>query len=448
MKNQISKWRSPCVGERANAWITALLKMPIDIEERSSKDIKALIHALRIRQLELQLQNEELQRKQRELQTSRDEYADLYDISPAGYITTSANGIILRANRTISILLGVENQALIGESLSRFIAKEALDLFHCYQKMRPETDGRRTCELVMLKGDGSRFDAQLDSIPAADSEGNFTQTRTIVLDVSKRKKMEKTLRESEAQSRETQKMAAIGIMAGGITHDFNNLLMVILGNIELVRERVRGDHLLTSSLNAAQRAGFRAAEIIKQLSLVSRQKDASGTPLRMSAVLEASMKCLKNILPAGIELKQNVSADMDTVVANEGRIHQVLSLLFDNAVEAIGEAGGQITISLNNAVIGSGTAIPLHDLSPARYLKLSVSDTGPGIDPSILDNIFTPYFTTKDFGKGKGFGLALVYGIIKNHNGRIFVSSEVGKGTTFDIYLPVIEKEGAPLSEN
>ncbi|MFH0725764.1 MAG: ATP-binding protein [Pseudomonadota bacterium] len=446
MKDHPRKWYSSSVRDKAEAWMTTDQNKAFDLTGLSGKEIKALIHELRVHQIELEMQNTELRRTQLELQAARDEYADLYDFSPVGYCTTSADGVILKANKTLSTLLGVEKSELMGEPLSRFVSKEAQDIFYFHRKNLLESNGDRTCELVMVKADGSRFDAQLDSIPVADTLGDLTQTRTAVSDISERKKLEQALRESETQLRHTHKMTAIGIMAGGIAHDFNNLLMVILGNIELAEDRGQKSCNIASHLDAARRAASRAAGIVKQILHVSRQKDTPGTPVRITAVVDASLKRFSALLPPGIEIKREFSADIDTVVANETQIHRVLMNLCDNAVEAIGKSGGQITIGLTNEVIGKNAAFSPRHLLPGCYLKLSVKDTGNGIDPRILDQIFTPYFTTKGVGKGTGFGLAVVYGILLNHNGRIFVSSEVGKGTTFDLYLPIVESDGGLVS--
>jgi PAS domain S-box-containing protein len=440
MKSNPRKWYSSSVRDKAEAWMTTLQEKTLDVAGLPGKEIKSLLHELRVHQIELEMQNNELRRTQLALQTALDEYADLYDFSPAGYCTMSADGVILKSNRTLSALIGVEKPLLMGEPLSRFVSKEAQDVFYFYRKRLFETDGAKTCELVMVKADGAQFDAQLDSVPVADAQGHFTLTRTMVSDISERKKMEKALRESEEKLRQTLNMTAIGTMAGGIAHDFNNLLMVILGNIELAQDRVPGDSNITAPLDSARKAGMRAAEKIKQILRVSRQKDTPSTPVRITAIVEASLNHFSTSLPPGMELKREFSADIDTVAAHENQIHQVLTHLCDNAVEAMGKTGGQMTIGLKNVVIAKDAAVSLRYLLPGRYLNLSVSDTGHGIDPRILDQIFTPYFTTKSMAKGRGFGLAVVYGILLNHNGRIFVSSELGKGTTVDIYLPVQDR--------
>jgi PAS domain S-box-containing protein len=439
MKNHLQKWYSSSTRDKAEAWITTFQQKSFDFKGLSAKEIESLLHEVRIHHVELEMQNTELRRTQLELQAARDEYADLYDFSPVGYCTMTADGVIVKANTTVATLLGVEKSALMDEPLSRFVSTETQDIFYFHRKKLLETDSARTCEIVMVKADGSRFDAQLDSIPVTAVPGNLPQTRTAVSDIGERKKLEKALRESEMQLRHTHKMTAIGIMAGGIAHDFNNLLMIILGNIELAEDLGQKKYNIASHLDAARKAASRAAGIVKQILHVSRQKDTPDTPVRITAVVDASLKRFSALLPPGIEIKREFSADIDTVIANEPQIHRVLMNLCDNAVEAMGKSGGQITIGLANEVIEKNTAFSPRHLLPGCYLKLSVKDTGNGIDPRVLDQIFTPYFTTKGVGKGTGFGLAVVYGILLNHNGRIFVSSEVGKGTTFDIYFPVVE---------
>ncbi len=422
------------------SWAAAFPDSSRNLKGLSGKKIKALVHALRVHRIELELQNNELRRTQLELQATRDKYIDLYDFSPVGYITTSADGTILNANRAVSTLLKTEKHELMGELFFHFVTRETKDLLYLHRKKLYETDAPQSCELVMMKSDGSMFDAQLNSILVADSHGDFTQIRTTVFDISERKKMEKALRESEAQLRLFHKMAAVGTMAGGIAHDFNNLLMVMLGNIELAENWARGkSKAAMENLDAARGACIRAAGIIKQILHVSRQKNSPRKPIRMTSVVQASLARV-DAVSADIEIKREFFAENDTIIADPGQIHQVLINLCDNALQAMEEKGGRLTIGLTNAAIKEDAAFP-HNLLPGNYLKFSVSDTGPGIEPRILDQIFTPYFTTKDIGKGSGLGLAVVYGILLNHNGRIFVSTEKGEGTTFDMYFPVKEKE-------
>ncbi len=440
MKNHLRKESRSSIHHNAEDRAAIFPDSLHDLKGLSGKKIKALVQALRVHQIELELQNNELRRTQLELQATRDKYIDLYDFSPVGYITTSADGTILNANRAVSTLLKTEKHELMGELFFHFVTIETKDLLYLHRKKLYETDAPQSCELVMMKSDGSMFDAQLNSILVADSHGDFTQIRTTVFDISERKKMEKALRESEAQLRLFHKMVAVGTMAGGIAHDFNNLLMVMLGNIELAENWARGkSKAAMENLDTARGACIRAAGIIKQILHVSRQKNSPRKPIKMTSVVQASLARV-DAVSAGIEIKREFFAENDTIIADPGQIHQVLINLCDNALQAMEEKGGRLTIGLTNAAIKEDAAFP-HNLLPGNYLKFSVSDTGPGIEPRILDQIFTPYFTTKDNGKGSGLGLAVVYGILLNHNGRIFVSTEKGEGTTFDMYFPVKEKE-------
>ena len=201
MENHFRKENRIGFRHETESWSGAFPEMAYDLKALSSDKIKALVHALRVHQVELEMQNTELRRTQLELQAARDEYVDLFDFSPVGYITTTSDGFIVKANKTVSTLLGTESASLTGEPLSRFVSKETQDRFYFHRKKLFETDVAQTCELVMVKADGSVFDAQLESIPVADSRGNFTQIRTAVSDISERKKMEKALRGSEAQLR-------------------------------------------------------------------------------------------------------------------------------------------------------------------------------------------------------------------------------------------------------
>ncbi len=238
-------------------------------------------------------------------------------------------------------------------------------------------------------------------------------------------------------------------MAGGIAHDFNNILSAITGNTEIaLYYELSEEHPARQSMEQVLNASRRATDLVKQILAFSRQEEQELRQIRVAPVVKEALKLLRASLPTTIEIGQNIAAESDTVLGDPGQIHQVLMNLCTNASHAMREEGGVLEVILQNAAFGLPTA-DLEDNekqseidpAPGQYLKLSISDTGHGMERSVLERIFDPYFTTKIVEEGTGLGLAVVHGIIKSFGGMINVQSEPGKGTTFNVFLPVIKHE-------
>jgi len=254
-----------------------------------------------------------------------------------------------------------------------------------------------------------------------------------------RDRQEKRSDKLQAQLRQAQKMEAIGTLAGGIAHDFNNILFNILGFTELAILDVPDGSNIKQDLKGVLKAGRRAEDLVQQILAFSRQREQEKKPLRVSLIVKEAMKFLRASLPTTIELRQNIDKDTGIVEADSTQIHQVLMNLCTNGYHAMKEEG-ILKVSLMNVYIDADAEKQFPDMSSGPYLRLSVSDTGHGMPPDVKERIFEPYFTTKEIGEGTGLGLAVVHGIVKDHGGAITVYSEPGKGSTFHVYLPVIEK--------
>ena len=265
-----------------------------------------------------------------------------------------------------------------------------------------------------------------------------------VTDITKHKLAEEEKEKLESQLRQAQKMESIGTLASGIAHDFNNILSIIFGYNELAMEEkdpVNRQHHLEELKKGAERA----KELVAQILAFSRKAEQQQQPLQISLIIKEALKMLRASIPTTIEIKQNI-ASTGLVMADPTQIHQVIMNLCTNAYHAMRETGGTLAVSLDEVGIGAedyGYA----DLTPGKYLKLEVSDTGCGIEPKILEKIFEPYFTTKKPGEGTGMGLAVVHGIVKSHHGHITVYSEPGKGTSFHVYLPLTEQVALALPD-
>jgi signal transduction histidine kinase len=254
-----------------------------------------------------------------------------------------------------------------------------------------------------------------------------------------RKRASKEKEDLEQQLRQSQKMEAIGRLAGGIAHDFNNLLTVISGNAELFFYELQQDNPLRTYIEDIKQASERGAELIRQLLAFSRHQIMEMKILDINLLLKNLNKMLNRIIGDDVELVTVFKEDLGKVKVDEGQIMQVIMNLTVNARDAM-PGGGKLTVETTNVILDEIYCETHKEVTPGRYVMLSVSDTGQGMTPKVKEQIFEPFFTTKEMGKGTGLGLSTVYGIVKQSGGHIQVYSEVGWGTTFKIYLPRIDE--------
>lgn len=281
--------------------------------------------------------------------------------------------------------------------------------------------------------DGSLFEEEATISPVKNSAGEITNFIAVKRDVSKEVSLAKQLRQAT-------KMEAIGTLAGGIAHDFNNILAAILGYSEMARAQLPGDDPIGKDLDQVIKAGRRATDLVKQILTFSRQGEEDLKPLKVQIILKEVLKLLRSSLPATIQLKESIDTKCGSILADSTQIHQVLMNLCTNAKHAIGSELGTLSLSLSEVEISAPNTIAgCPQIVHGLYLDLEISDTGCGMDSLTQSKIFDPFFTTKEKGQGTGLGLSVVHGIIKQHKGEMTVSSELGQGTIFHIYLPVID---------
>ena len=413
----------------------------------STEEVRKLFYELQTHQIELEMQNEELRKAHAELELSRDRYSDLYDFAPVGYFTLSEKGLIVEANLTLAEMLCVERRFLLKSPLSKFIVEKDQDVYYLHHRRLQETKERQTCELQMRGKTGEEFWARLECVLMEDSEGRSLGIRSVMIDVTERKRSEEEKRDLEDQLRQAQKMEAIGTLAGGIAHDFNNILGIIMGNCELALKDVPDWNPAHYNLEEVSKAAVRARDMVKQILAFSRRTEQQVKPVHMGPLVKESLKMLRVSIPSTIEIREELSMDKDTVRADPAQINQVILNLCTNAAHAMREKGGVISVCLKSRTLEEDATAVHPDLAPGAYLDLAVSDTGHGMDQEVVERIFDPFFTTKETGEGTGMGLSVVHGIVKNHGGAILVESEPGESTVFHIYLPLIEVEAEQAEE-
>ncbi len=330
-----------------------------------------------------------------------------------------------------------------GFSLPEVMGKTFLDLGLWLTGEDRETFGSALKATGSLKAFETRFQTKQGIRSVLLSADTITLRQCpcmliVIKDITELKRSQQERALVEAQLRQGQKLEALGTLAGGIAHDFNNILGIIMGYAELSRMETEEGSSLGNNLREVLNASERAKELVKQILTFSRRSEDRKLALQLGSTVKEAMKILRPSLPSTIEIKTEVLSE-STVLADPTQIHQVLLNLCTNAAHSMRDRGGVLEVSLEDIVVDDEHAQPLKSIPPGHCVKLTVKDTGHGIDPAIIDSIFDPFFTTKGLGEGTGLGLSVVHGIVQGHGGIIDVESTVGKGTTFTVIIPALE---------
>ena len=381
----------------------------------------------------------ERKRTEEALLHSETQFRTLVDNAPVG-IVIQTRGNIAYANNMAMDAFGTQyKKDLLGKPVLELVAPP----FHELVKERTRLVNQEKRNLLALKYqfvnfEGSPFDVEVLSVPIHYQGENGALV--FFQDITQKIKQEADKEKLEAQLRQAQKMEAIGTLAGGIAHDFNNILGVVIGFAEMAMRKSQGQRDYTGELQHILRAGERARDLVRQILTFSRKVEVELTPLDLNKELERTAELLGRTLPKMISIETNLATDLMPIRANANQLEQIMLNLAANAQHAMPD-GGRLTIDTQNITLTGEYCSKHLEVKPGRYVLLQVSDTGKGMDKRTKEQIFDPFYTTKDVGAGTGLGLSTVFGIVKAFHGQISCYSEVGLGTTFKIYFPAYEDE-------
>ncbi|MBF0224901.1 MAG: PAS domain S-box protein [Desulfobacterales bacterium] len=358
---------------------------------------------------------------------------DLVRSSNEGIIGETLEGIVETWNRGAEKIYGYTSDEMLGNQISILIPENRIPEFDEIIGKIKKGDRVEQFETERKRKDGKIINVSLTVSPIKTSDGKITGASIIARDFTEKIKIENQLRHS-------QKLEAIGALAGGIAHDFNNILFPIMGYAEMTRDYAN-DNSIKNNMEQIILASERARKLVEQILTFSRQKEEMKKPVQIKLIVKEVIKLLKASFPSTIAIKQSLMKDTPYVLADTTQIHQIVMNLCTNAYYAMREKGGTLEIKLKEIQLTQEDIISEPDLIPGLYILLTVADTGTGIERHLLERIFESYFTTKPVGEGTGLGLSTVHGIVKSFGGKISVYSEIGQGTTFNIYLPCIKAE-------
>jgi PAS domain S-box-containing protein len=388
----------------------------------------------------------ERKRSETELRESEEQWRDVFENNPTMYFMIDAGGRIMALNPFGAEQLGYGVDELVGQPVLSIIYESDRDAVRGYFAGCLEHLGRATSwEARKVHRDGKVLWVRETGKAVSRASG------TIVLlaceDITERKEVEAEKDRLEAQLRQSHKMEAMGTLAGGIAHDFNNILGAILGYGELAQQALAEGSDVRRYVDNVMQAGGRAKSLVDRILAFSRSGMSELSPINVQAVIEETLELLAAAsLSPGMRLEKRLNAGGAAIVGDATQLHQVAMNLFTNALQAM-ESGGLLTVALDREHVARDLGLSHCTLPVGAYVRLRVSDTGSGIPPHVLERMFDPFFTTKGAGKGTGLGLSLVHGIVADLDGGIDVSTVVGLGTTFTIWLPCTGEAALPSTD-
>jgi PAS domain S-box-containing protein len=389
---------------------------------------------------------EKLARESEERSESEERYRLLIENAPDAIITLDSQGRFSSINPFCETFTGWTREEWLGKPFTSLVHPD--DLERAQSSFNDTLHGRKApmTELRVKNKSGEFIWMEFILTPQTHHE-KVDGILAIGRDISARHHAARAQEALELQLRRAQKMEAIGRLAGGIAHDFNNFLAIIMANCGIARMDVIGSHPVAERLEQIDRASLRAAALVQQILTFSHNREQERAVMNLKPTLKEAAKMLRSTLPPSVEIRTQFNADCPCVLADAGQIQQVILNLATNSAHAMKEKGGVLDIALNAIQVDEELASRNPDLRPGPYLSVTVSDSGHGMDAATQERIFEPFFTTKPQGEGSGLGLSVVHGIVKSHEGAISLYSEVGRGTSFTIYLPAAKGSDASQTE-
>ena len=380
------------------------------------------------------------------LRESEERYRSVVDNSHDAILILDDHLRMIYVNNEFRRILGFSNDEMEGEKFESILSEDSLP-FERDKFLRGDKgeDVQSDRECTMIRKDGEERLGKISATLIEDSAGEV-KTVIQILDITEQLRAKEDKKQLEVQLRHAQKMEAVGTLAGGVAHDFNNLLQAIQGYSDLLLLEKDKDTPDYRELQEIKHAAQSASELTQQLLTFSRKVESNLRPVDLNNEVGQIHKLLKRVIPMMIETELHLADTLGTINADPAQLGQILMNLGVNARDAMPD-GGKLVIETANVFLDENYCKMHLGAVPGNYVLLSISDNGEGMDKSTLEHIFEPFYTTKEIGKGTGLGLAIVYGIIKSHNGYIMCYSEQGEGTTFKVYLPVIEQEAVLKDE-
>lgn len=376
-------------------------------------------------------------RKQEEEERHR--LATAVDQATEAIVIADAKGVIQYVNPALEQSTGYSREEIIGQKPSLWKSGKH-DLSFYENLWNTITKGSVwKGHIVNKKKNGILYEEETSISPIRDEAGIITNYVAVKKDITHEKELEEQLRQS-------QKMEAIGTLAGGIAHDFNNILQGIFMSLQLLEMKLPKDSPAKKRLENIFNFSKRAANLVKQILTLSRRTDKKFTTLQIAPLVKEVLNMVRSTLPTTITIHQNISKACGNISGNLTQIHQVILNICTNAGYAMQETGGELNVTLDEVSLDAKKAEIL-GLKGVKYLRLTIADTGTGMTPEVQEHIFEPFFTTKPNGEGTGLGLSVAHGIVREHEGNIIVKSELGLGTTFEVFFPAIRGEAEPVRE-
>jgi len=403
-----------------------------DLESEVASRTEKLTHALEKHLQEIT----ERKKAEKSLCLSEVRHRTLVDAIPDLVWLKDLNGVYLSCNPTFERFFGAKEEDIVGKTDYDFKEKDQADCFREHDRKALEADGPSVNEeWLTFADDGHSGLFETIKTPMRDAEGHLLGVLGISRDITERKKAADEKAKIEAQLFQAQKMEAVGLLAGGVAHDFNNMLSVILGYTEMAMSKVDPALPVHANLEQIYKAAMRSTDITRQLLAFARKQTIIPVVLDLNHNVENTLKMLRRLMGEDIELAWRPEKGLWPVKMDPVQVDQILANLCVNARDAIADVGS-VTIETGNAVFDETYCAQHAGFAAGEYVLLAVSDDGCGMNQEILDHIFEPFFTSKGVGQGTGLGLSTVFGIVDQNNGFINVYSEPGQGTTFRIYLP------------